>query len=105
MDELAVDASPRIAQMDELVDSLVFDHLPRPIARTKTAANPARHTPDPPTGDFGVKELRIALEALLQRLFSSHEPRMPGMKIVLIDRPIGMMRDGGGIGLQGAPEI
>jgi hypothetical protein len=61
MHELAVDTPSRVAKMHELARTILhFDLLPRSIAATKAATNPAIHTPAPPTRNFGIVVIRVA---------------------------------------------
>lgn len=115
---LAVDASARVAQVNEFsVDALTFiaqvdasatnntacvaqtnelarsvlhlDGLPRAFTRAEPAPDPTCHAPDPPSGDFRIKEVGIAFEPSLERILAADEPGMPGVEVAVVDEDSG----------------
>ena len=115
VDKLPVHAHAVVAQVDTLpphasavavtLDKLAIDNDPRSTSRTKSAPNPARHAPYPPAGNLCVVIIRVALQPALQAVTLPDEPSVPGVQVVFVDRPIGMVCDGLRVGPCRTPEV
>src|SRR5690606_18206821 len=68
-------------------------------------SDPAAQPPAPPPGYLGVVEIGIALQLPRQCVAPLNEPSVPGVQVVLVDRPIGVAGDLLRVRLDGAPEI
>jgi hypothetical protein len=105
--ELAVDALPGIAQVRELagIDDFLAVMNPRPGSAAPARADPVAGAPAPPAGNLGVKPIGVSVQIFGQGSGLAHQPRMAGEQIDLVARPVGMVRDGIGVGGDGAPEV
>ena len=102
VDALPVDALPRIAEVDEL--PLVID-VPWTLPRAPPRADPAAQPPTPPSGDLGVVEIGIAVQLRHERLPDVDEVGVPGMEVVLVHGVVRVMGDRLRVMLHRTPEV
>src|SRR3990167_1827369 len=95
--ELAVDAPAVVAQVRELAvyppavaapPQLSVCHPPRPISAAPSTADPDADAPEPPSGCLRVVVVRVALQLCLNIRLPYHQPRVPRMQVILVDRPV-----------------
>ena len=98
--QLPVDALAGVA----LDDPLSFVD-PRTRPATPARSDPVARAPAPPAGNLGVKPIGVSVQIFGQGSGLAHQPRMAGEQIDLVARPVGMVRDGIGVGGDGAPEV
>ncbi len=81
-----VDAHPGVAR---IVSPPITVMPPRAVARAPAATDPCTAAPQPPPGDLRVIPIRLA-QQVAQVVLLADQPIMPGIKIGLVHRPIGM---------------
>ena len=103
---LPVDALPGRPQVRAFpVDPSPIVKRPRPITMTPATGNPAAETPCPPARDFRVVKVRLALAPADNPHAFRDQPQMPRGQVGLVDRVVGIVRNGLGIGLHRSPEV
>ena len=68
-------------------------------------ADPVADAPDPPAGRLRVVPVRVFRQSRRVFFAPPHQPDVPGAQVVVERRVVGVVGDGVGVSLKGAPEV
>lgn len=75
------------------------------LTDTERTREEVRHAPEPPSGDFDVTPVGVALQLSLELVPTLPQPAVTGVEVVLVGGPVGVVRHLCGVLLDGPPTV